>query len=94
MQDIACNELLISGMESKIKSVESELVMLKDILSGPERYGSAVSRVTTRARYLTEKMLDIQQRFAMLEKENVELKKILDGKSEENKEAHGRWLFW
>lgn len=88
------NELLISGLESKIKSAESELVMIRDILSGPERYHSAVSRVTTRASYLTNKMLEAQQKVVKLEKENAGLKKVLDGEPEEKMHNKPRgWPF-
>lgn len=92
MEDIAYNESLISSLESKINAIESELVTLKDIISGPGR--SSMSRITNRAGYLTDKILDAQQKVARLEKENVELKKVLDGKSEIKSDTSSWWVFW
>ena len=92
-QDIAYNESLISSMESKIKSIESELVTLRDILSGPGRY-STMSRITNRASYLADKMSDAQQKVARLERENTELKQALDGKPEIKRNTSRWWIFW
>ncbi|KAF8475410.1 RNA12 protein-domain-containing protein [Gautieria morchelliformis] len=90
-QDITYNESLISGMESKIKSVESELLMLKDILSGPDRYTATMSRIINRASYLKDKMFEAQQKIARLEGENAELKMVLSGKPETKEVTSRSW---
>ncbi|KAF8589948.1 exonuclease [Ramaria rubella] len=94
-QDIAYNELLISGAQSVIQSAESELVMLKDIVSGSWSIGSGVRRANNRALYLTDKMQDALQKMKKLERENAGLKKVLSEISQdEEKDKRKSWTLW
>ena len=92
-QDIAYNELLISEAESTIKSAESELVILKDIVSGSWDHSSGTKKVNYRARYLTDKMQNTMERVERLEKENAVLKKALEEErdAEEERQAKSKW---
>lgn len=93
-QDIACNELLISGAESVIKSAESELVTLKDIVSGAWAHMSGAKKANYRARYLADKMQEALVKVERLEKANVELKKVLaSGEDVEKSKSKGWWVF-
>ncbi|KAJ7057027.1 RNA12 protein-domain-containing protein [Mycena amicta] len=77
-QDIAFNEKLISSYESAIKSCEQELLPLKEI--GLQRHwlwGGGNSAASARARYLSSRMHAATAKIEVLEKRNVELKKVL-----------------
>jgi hypothetical protein len=93
-QDIACNELLISGAESVIKSAESELVMLKDIVSGSWDHGSGTKRANYRARYLIDKMQDALKKVERLERVNIRLKKVLESDEDEEEESQAKSKWW
>ncbi|KAL4065316.1 RNA12 protein-domain-containing protein [Scleroderma citrinum] len=79
-QEIAVNEKLISGADNTIKSCEGELTTLQEITKGESwtqiLLGS--SRASSeRKKYLIKKMYTAQQKIQTLEKQNVELKRIL-----------------
>ncbi|RDB21358.1 Mitochondrial escape protein 2 [Hypsizygus marmoreus] len=81
-QDIAFNEKVITTSEQKITACEDELTKLKNIVPMEVRpwwtFGIRQRSATSlRVRYLTEKMLVYEKKIERLEKQNLELKKIL-----------------
>ncbi|KAF8519313.1 RNA12 protein-domain-containing protein [Hysterangium stoloniferum] len=87
-QEIACNELIISGAESTIKSAEAELVMLKDISIKSKKLDVRVNDLTT-------KLQDASRKIGTLENRNRRLKDELsvneESKKDEEKQATKRW---
>ena len=81
-QDMAVNDKLIATADSTIKACEDELATLQEII-GPVRFLHSVWQSTgrrasmERRRYLLKKMYDAQSRIQTLEKQNVDLKRIL-----------------
>lgn len=79
-QDMAVNDKLIAGADNTIKACEAELATLQEI-AGPDGFFQALwkSRRASveRRRYLLKKMYEAQMRIQTLEKQNVDLKRVL-----------------
>ncbi|KAI6151037.1 RNA12 protein-domain-containing protein [Pisolithus tinctorius] len=80
-QDLALNQILISSAESMVKSWESELNTLQEMAmreSWTQRLWRTGRASAERARYLSKKMYAAQQKIQTLEKQNTELRRVLD----------------
>lgn len=79
-QDMAVNDKLITSADTTIKACEAELATLQEI-AGPEGFFQSLWKSrrasTERRRYLLKKMYEAQVRIQTLEKQNMDLKRIL-----------------
>jgi hypothetical protein len=76
-QDIASNEKIISGSENAIKAYEHEIAILKSIGTESSYWWGRRTAPSMRAAYLFDKMLAAEMKIEALEKQNLELKKVL-----------------
>ncbi|KAJ7134886.1 RNA12 protein-domain-containing protein [Mycena epipterygia] len=76
-QDIAFNEKIMADAESKIKSCEQELLVLKEIGTDYEHWWGGKSASSSRSHYLLSKMHASAMKIEALERRNLELKKVL-----------------
>ncbi|KAG2158089.1 RNA12 protein-domain-containing protein [Suillus bovinus] len=77
-QDIALNDKFISSAESTLRACESELSTLQDISKMERSFWWFRRRTTSeRKEYLLKKMRSAQTKIQTLEKQNVELKRVL-----------------
>ncbi|KAI6116935.1 RNA12 protein-domain-containing protein [Pisolithus croceorrhizus] len=80
-QDLALNQILISSAETTVKSCESELNTLQEMAireSWTQRLWGIGRGSAERTRYLARKMYAAQQKIQTLEKQNAELRRVLD----------------
>lgn len=80
-QDLALNQTLISSAETAVKSCESELNTLQEMAvreSWTHRLWGRGRASAERMRYLSRKMYAAQQKIQSLEKQNAELRRVLD----------------
>ncbi|GBE82399.1 RNA12 protein-domain-containing protein [Sparassis latifolia] len=76
-QDIAFNEKVIAASESIVKACELELLTLKDVDAGTSLFWGSRRAVSQRTDYLLKKMRIAEEKIEVLEKQNLNLKKIL-----------------
>ncbi|KAH9946331.1 RNA12 protein-domain-containing protein [Epithele typhae] len=76
-QDIAYNEKSIASAEAILKACESELLTLKDVDAGTAHWWGSTRVVEMRQHYLLKKMRVAEDKIESLEKQNVQLKKVL-----------------
>ncbi|KAG6888067.1 hypothetical protein C0995_010842 [Termitomyces sp. Mi166 len=81
-QEIFFNEKIITGAEKTIKACEEELTTISAIASRTRlpwwQFGYGEPRGTSvRSKYLAEKMSSSAKKIGVLEKQNLELKKVL-----------------
>ncbi|KAJ6606606.1 RNA12 protein-domain-containing protein [Mycena vulgaris] len=76
-QDIAFNEKVIASAESTVKACEQELLALKEIGTDAEHWWGGNSASSSRSRYLLSKMQSSADKIEVLERKNLELKKVL-----------------
>ncbi|KAI0030739.1 RNA12 protein-domain-containing protein, partial [Vararia minispora EC-137] len=77
-QDMAYNTKLIEAASATIRNSEDELARLCAIsIDNTGRWFGAESATAQRARYVLQKLREAQQTLERLEKENVDLKKVL-----------------
>jgi len=76
-QDIALNEKIISSSEYTIKACEQEITTLKEIGTESSHWWGGRTASSMRATYLFEKMLVAETKIEALEKQNLELKRVL-----------------
>ncbi|KAI0747869.1 exonuclease [Daedaleopsis nitida] len=76
-QDIAFNEKVIASAETTVKACEAELLTLKDVDAGTANWWGSKRAVEMRASYLLKKMRAAEDKIEGLEKQNVQLKKVL-----------------
>ena len=68
---------LIASAETTIKACESELLTLKEVDAGTANWWGSKRAVEMRTNYLLKKMRAAENKIENLERQNVQLKKIL-----------------
>lgn len=76
-QDIAFNEKVIASAETTVRACEDELLTLKDVDAGTASWWGSKRAVEMRANHLLRKMRAAQDKVEALERQNVQLKKVL-----------------
>ncbi|KIK95027.1 hypothetical protein PAXRUDRAFT_780258 [Paxillus rubicundulus Ve08.2h10] len=79
-QDMAVNKKLISNENSTITACEAEFIMLQEITSNESLFQSLWSSrrsITERKKHLLKKMYSAAVKMQTLEKQNVELRRVL-----------------
>ncbi|OBZ75791.1 Mitochondrial escape protein 2 [Grifola frondosa] len=76
-QDIAFNEKAIAASETIVKACEQELITLKDVDAGTSSWWGSNGAVEKRGNYLLKKMRAAEDKIETLDKQNVNLKKVL-----------------
>jgi hypothetical protein len=76
-QDIAFNEKVIASSESTVRACEQELTTLKEIGTESSHWWGGRTASSARAAYLFAKMLAAETKIEVLERKNVEMKKVL-----------------
>lgn len=76
-QDIAFNEKVIASAEMTVRACEDELLTLKDVDAGTASWWGSKRAVEMRANHLLRKMRAAQDKVEALERQNVQLKKVL-----------------
>ena len=77
VQDIVFNEKVIASSEAKIKECEAELLTLKEVDAGTANWWGSRRAVEMRTHYLLKKMRAAEDKIETLERQNVQLKKVL-----------------
>ncbi len=76
-QDLAFNKKVITLSEATVKACEDELLTLKDVDAGTANWWGSKRAVEMRANFLLKKMRAAQEKVETLEKQNIQLKKVL-----------------
>ncbi|PIL23760.1 hypothetical protein GSI_13510 [Ganoderma sinense ZZ0214-1] len=76
-QDIGFNKKVIASSEAIVKACEDELLTLKDVDAGTANWWGSKRAVEMRANFLLKKMRAAQEKIETLERQNIQLKKLL-----------------